>query len=261
MRTFILALAAVVTLTSIARAADWTVASRSDNVPFEYQDPSGASVGFEVDVIDAVARRLGKTVEYTPFPFNGLFAAVQSGRALMAISSITITPQRLETVGFAQPYYDGDQCLAVRRSGPVHGLKDLKGRAIGVETGSTGDVWATQHAAELGVSDVRRYDGLGQAMLDLQAERIDGYIFDIPNVRYFVKDKPQLEVAERIPTGERYSVMFAKGSPLIPEVNAQITALKQDGTLARLHEKWFGTAPEAGSSTGTVEPVPVAAAR
>lgn len=74
-------------------------------------------------------------------------------------------------------------------------------------------------------------------MLDLQAGRIDGYIYDIPNVRYYVKDKSHLEVAERIPTGERYLVMFTKNSPLLPEVNAQIMALKRDGTLARLHER------------------------
>ena len=62
-------------------------------------------------------------------------------------------------------------------------------------------------------------------MLDLAAGRLDGYVSDIPALLYYSKDKPQFKVAQRIPTGERYSIMFAKNSPLAPQVNEQITAL------------------------------------
>ena len=74
-------------------------------------------------------------------------------------------------------------------------------------------------------------------MLDLAAGRIDGYVSDIPAVQYYIKDKPIYQVVERIPTGEQYSMMFAKNSPLAEKVNAEITKMKQDGTLAKIHER------------------------
>ena len=94
------------------------------------------------------------------------------------------------------------------------------------------------------------------AMLDLAAGRIDGYISDIPALLYYVKDKPQFAVVERIKTTEQYSVMFAKDAPLAAKVNDVITAMKKDGTLAEIHKKWFGTEPDAGMATATVLEMP-----
>jgi ABC-type amino acid transport substrate-binding protein len=82
-------------------------------VPWEFQDASGQFVGFEVDLINEVAERLGKAAEIENIPFQDLFAAVQPGRIDMAVSSITITEKRLESVSFAQPCYDSDQSLTV----------------------------------------------------------------------------------------------------------------------------------------------------
>ena len=98
--------------------------------------------------------------------------------------------------------------------------------------------------------------GLQPAMLDLQAGRIDGYISDIPALLYYSKDKPQFKVVERIKTTEQYSVMFAKDAPLAAKVNDVITELKKDGTLAKIHETWFGTKPDEGLATSTVMDMP-----
>lgn len=135
-------------------------------------------------------------------------------------------------------------------------LEEMKGKTVGVATGSTGDMRASEHAAECGFGDIRRYEGLAPAMPDLQAGRIDGYISDIPALQYYVKDKPALEVVQRIATGEKYSFMFSKDAELAAEMNDIITALKEDGTMAALHEKWFGAAPEAATSTVAVLGMP-----
>ncbi|PTW46076.1 transporter substrate-binding domain-containing protein [Rhodovulum kholense] len=232
-----------------------TVGANIGNVPWEFQDETGAFVGFEVDLVNAVAEKLGAEVEIVNIPFNGLFSAVQSGRIDIAMSSITITDERLESVTFAQPYYDSDQSLTVVAGGPAS-LDEMSGKTVGVDTGSTGDMWATEHSAEYGFGDIRRYEGLAPAMLDLTAGRIDGYISDIPALLYYVKDKPNLEVVQRIETGEKYSMMFAKDAPLAQTVNDAITALKDEGAIAALHEKWFGKAPEDTTSTVRVLPMP-----
>ncbi len=232
-----------------------TVGANIGNVPWEFQDESGDFVGFEIDLVNAVAERLGAEVEIVNIPFNGLFSAVQSGRIDIATSSITITDERLESVSFAQPYYDSDQSLTVASGGPAS-LDEMEDMVVGVDTGSTGDMWATDHAEEYGFSDIRRYEGLAPAMLDLTAGRIDGYISDIPALLYYVKDKPDLEVVQRIETGEKYSMMFAKDAELASEVNDILTELKEEGVLAELHEEWFGATPEDTTSTVKVLPMP-----
>ena len=88
------------------------------------------------------------------------------------------------------------------------------------------------------------------------AGRVDGYISDIPALLYYVKDKPELKVVERIPTGEKYSIMFNKNDPLATEVNTVITTLKQEGFIAKLHETWFGAKAEDTTSTVTVLDMP-----
>ncbi|MCR9086991.1 MAG: ABC transporter substrate-binding protein [Rhodobacteraceae bacterium] len=241
---------------AVAATADTlTVGANVGNVPWEFQDADGNIVGFEVDLATAVAEKLGRDLEIVNIPFNGLFSAVQSGRIDMAMSSITITEERLESVSFAQPYYDSDQSLTTAAEGPTS-LEEMKGKVVGVDTGSTGDMWTTENSDAIGFESISRYEGLAPAMLDLAAGRIDGYISDIPALLYFVRDKPNLQVVERIETGEKYSFMFDKDAPLAAEVNTAITELKEDGTVAALHEKWFGKTPEAGTSTATVLDMP-----
>jgi len=239
-----------------AHAAELVVGANVGNVPWEFQDESGKFVGFEVELVQKAAEGMGMTVRFENIPFNGLFPAVQSQRVAAAISSITITPARLQSLSFTQPYYDSDQSLAVLARGGLTGLTAMKGKTVGADTASTGDQWATANQAKYGFADIKRYEGLAPAMLDLQAGRIDGYVSDIPAVQYYIRDKAQFRVAERIPTGERYGIMFAKGSPLAAQFDAEITKLKQSGFLPALHQKWFGAAADATSSTVTVLPMP-----
>lgn len=241
-----------------AHAADLTVGANIGNVPWEFEDGDGKVVGFEIDLVNEVAKRLGKSVEFVNTPFNGLFPAVQSGRINMAVSSITITEKRLQSVSFAQPYYDSDQSLTVTAASGITGLKDMGGKVVGVDTGSTGDMWAEANKETHKLGEIRRFEGLSPAMLDLVAGRVDGYISDIPALLYYVKDKPELKVVERIPTGEKYSIMFNKGDPLAKQVNDVITTLKGEGFIAKLHETWFGAKPEDTTSTVKVAEMPTA---
>lgn len=232
------------------------VGANIGNVPWEFQDASGKNVGFEIDLVEEIGKRNNMKVEIVNIPFQGLFAAVQSGQIDAAVSSITITKKRLESVSFAQPYYDSDQSLTVTKASGIANLAGMSGKTVGVDTGSTGDMWATQNQATAKIKEIRRYEGLNPAMLDLAAGRIDGYISDIPALLYYVKDKPQFAVVERIKTTEQYSVMTAKNAPILAKINDTITAMKKDGSLAAIHKKWFGTAPDAGMATATVLEIP-----
>jgi polar amino acid transport system substrate-binding protein len=250
--------AAALAAGSFAAAAQATikVGANVGNVPWEFQNASGEIVGFEVDLMTEVGKRLGSKIEFVNIPFQGLFAAVQSGQIDAAVSSITITPKRLTSVSFAQPYYDSDQSLTVLKSSGLKSVEDMAGKTIGVDTGSTGDAWATANAEKYKFADIRRFEGLNPAMLDLAAGRLDGYVSDIPALLYYVKDKPQFAVVQRIKTTEQYSAMFAKDSPLAVKVDKVIADMKGDGFLAKLHETWFGQAPDPATATAKVLPMP-----
>ena len=243
------ALLSALFLVATVQADELVVGANIGNVPWEFADRGGEFVGFEIDLVTEVARRLGHTVDVVNIPFNGLFSAVQSGRIDVALSSMTITEKRLASVSFAQPYYDSAQSLTVLSSSDATGLDDMRGAIIGVDTGSTGDMWTTENSERFGFGEIRRFEGLAPAMLDLQTRRIDAYISDIPSLQYFAKDKPQFKVIERIETGERYSMMFARNSRWVDPVNDVISTLKEEGFVADLHERWFGAAPAAESST------------
>lgn len=228
-----------------------------DTPPWGFELDSGELVGFEIDLVTAIAESLSIDIEFTDVPFIDLFPAVASGRIDVAMASITITDERLEIVDFSQPYYDSDLSLTARSNGDLKTLEDLAGKIIGADGGTTGEAWLEENREQYKVSELVRYEGNTlSAMDEIAAGRLDGYVMDIPVALYHSKSRPELKVVERILTGEQYGLMFAKGSPLRDEFNTVITALKENGTLAEIHKKWFGKAPEPTTSTVVVMPIP-----
>ena len=138
----------------------------------------------------------------------------------------------------------------------IKGLGDLKEKIVAVDTGSTGDIWATNNQGKYQFGEIRRYEGLAPAMLDLVIGRTAGYISDIPALLYYTKDKPNINVVEKIHTGGKYSMMLNKNNLLIQSINKEITAMKLDGSMNELHKKWFGQAADSESSTISVMDIP-----
>lgn len=232
------------------------VGSYPNNPPFEYKAESGDFEGFEVDIVKGAAERLGMTTEIVGMDFQPLFAATSSGRIDVAISSITITKERLGSQSFTQPYYDADMGIATRKDSPVKLLTDLKGKIAGVLSGSTGDKWSKDHQQEYGIAEVKGYNTQQELLLDLTAGRVDAAVSDIPGMQYAFKKMTDLEVREHIKTGEQYGLMMTKDSPLLEKVNGAISEMKKDGTMQQIHEKWFGVKALPDSAVITEAPLP-----
>ncbi|RUU38068.1 amino acid ABC transporter substrate-binding protein [Mesorhizobium sp. M6A.T.Ce.TU.002.03.1.1] len=228
------------------------------NPPFEYKNESGTFEGFEVDIVNEAAKRIGMTTEIADLGFQALFAATTSKRIDVAISSITITPERLKSQAFSQPYYDSDMGIAAKADSPIKAEADLKGKIIGVLSGSTGEAWTKQHQEAGGFSEVKGYDTQQNLLLDLSAGRVDAAVSDIPGLEYSFTRMKDLAVKERIKTGEQYGLMMAKDHPLLGKLNDALTAMKKDGTLAAIHKKWFGSDAPTDSSTVKEMPMPKA---
>lgn len=248
--------ASAVGMAVTANAADLKVAVYSANVPFSYEDGSGKLTGYEVDLINLVAQRLGKTVEYSSAPFHMLFSAVQSGRADLAIGTVTITPKRLESISFTQPWIDSELCLTVATKSGIQNLDGMAGKGAAALTGSVGEMWASANLPKYKFSEVRRYDGTSEAFLDVAAGRVGGFLHDCPSDAYYIKDKPQYKIVDHISTNEQFAPIFKKDSPLVGEINQEITKLKEEGEIDRLHKKWFGESAPDGSSVKKVLPIP-----
>lgn len=242
-----------------AFAADvLNVGSYPNNPPFEYKAESGNFEGFEVDIVTEAAKRAGLTVNIEGYDFQPLFAATSSGRIDVAISSITITKERLGSQSFTQPYYDSDMGVAARTDGAVKGLADLKDKVVGVLSGSTGEKWAKENQAAQGFSEVKGYNTQQEVLLDLAAGRVDGVVSDVPGMEYAFTKMKGLGVVERIKTGEQYGLMMTKDHPLLGKINDALTSMKKDGTMQAIHKKWFGTDAPADSSTAAEAPLPKA---
>lgn len=224
-------------------------------VPFEFKEGDDL-VGVEVDIISEAIKRLDKEPEWIATPWSGLFAGLLAQKYDIAAAGISINPDRLKEMDFISPYYDSDQSLTTKVGSGIESLEDMNGKVLGVESGTAGDQWAQENKVKYQFSEIKLYNSLQDAMMDLEAERIDGEISDIPASLYYTKDKETLKVVERVVTNEKYSFAFRKGDALRDEFNTVMDDMKKDGTMAKIYEKWFGEAPPEDSSTVTILPIP-----
>ncbi|MAS12000.1 MAG: amino acid ABC transporter substrate-binding protein [Nitratireductor sp.] len=256
-RAFALSIAlAAATFVPAAFAETITVGAYPANPPWEYKTETGGFEGFEVDVAREVAKRLGMDVTFQDLGFQALFAATSSGRIDFAISSISITNERLQNQSFTQPYYDSDGTIVGREDSKVTTLEELDGKTIGVVAATTGEAWAKENAEKYGIADIRSYSAQQDLLLDVRAGRLEGGAGEIAGFQYAMTQVPGLKILVRIPTGERFAMMTRKDHPLLEKANEAISAMKEDGTMAAIHKTWFGVDPDEGTSTVKAMPIP-----
>ena len=256
---FQLAAAVLATLVGPAFAAEkLIVGAYPSNPPWEAKNEKGEFEGFEVDLVKAIGEKLGRPVELQDLGFQALFAATSSGRIDLAISSISVTNERLKSQSFTQGYYDSDLALVAAANTKLKSIDDIKGQSLGAISSSVGEAWIKENTPKYGIGAYKGYNTQQDLILDTRNERVEGAIGDVAGFQFAFMKMPGMKVVTRIPTGDLFAIMMKKGSPLLEPVNEAITALKKDGTMAKLHKKWLGTDPEANASVVTVKPIPTA---
>ena len=229
------------------------VGLNSENVPWEFMR-DGKLVGFEVDMLEELAKRTGMKLEYITVPFSGIFTGLQSGQWDLASSSIWITEKRLAEMDFADPYYDSDIAMMTSKDSKIKSLADMKGGKFGADTGSMNDQWLKDNQEKYGPYEVTNYDSPTDAFLDLQAGRVDGVVADAPTALYYVQENADagLDVPFLMGIGFPQAWAFRKGDALRDKVNDVQNEMKQDGTLAAIYKKWFGKDAPADTSVTKV---------
>ena len=208
--------------------------------PFEFgREPDYQ--GFDVDVVNEVAKRLDVEAEFIKTPFDPIFRNLAQGRFDMVASAATITPERQKTVNFSVPYFPADQSLMVKRGSDIKTTEDLDGKRVGAQVGTTGADYAKD---ETNAGSVRTYDLIDDAFKALQTGQVDAVLNDFPVSKYAERSKKDLQVVQRIPTGEEYGLGFNKeDTKLKEEVDKALNEIKDDGTYTKIYKKWFEEDP------------------
>lgn len=210
--------------------------------PFEFKGPGGEVQGFDIDIARALAKDLGVRLEVRSVGFGALMPqAVTSGRVDMAMSGITITPERAKVVSFSAPYYRSAQVFIVRGGNPGKFTwpGDVKGKTIGVQANTTGQYAAGDLLKPKGAT-IKVYDDFAAGLADVRAGRIAALIGDAPTVADLQKRLPgQYAKAGQDLTAEDYGMVFAKGSDLAAAANRTLARLRASGEYQQLLNKWI----------------------
>lgn len=232
------------------------VGTVAGNKPWAFRDGRGQLVGFDVDLAVQIARALDLKPEMRAMSFPELLAALPAGEVDMAASTVTITPERLARFSFSQPYYDAGHAVLVMKQSGIRRLDDLADKTVGVTGGTTNEAWLAANGERYRVGRSAIIAGPTRAAEELETGRIDAYLGDLPALAYQQLQHPGLSVIGRLASTQQYGLAMARNSPLAPRVDAVLSRLKTDGTMARIHKRWFGMAPERNSATVTVLPRP-----
>lgn len=217
------------------------VGSCLDYPPFESIE-GGDEVGFDVDLAEEIAKRLGLTVEWVRADFDTIFTAVASDQFDMVAAASTITDEREEVVDFSDPYYNSRQALVVNtaETPDIASQADLgEGHIVGVQKGTTGAQYAKDNLVPQGV-ELKTFQAAPDAFRDLEAGAIVAVVNDEPSSAESIKDLTGLEIVEPIDTDEKYGFAFSPSNPDLREAaNAALAEIIADGTYVTIFETYF----------------------
>ncbi|MGC6656975.1 glutamine ABC transporter substrate-binding protein GlnH [Pantoea sp. EEL5] len=213
-------------------------------VPFEFKQ-GDKYVGFDIDLWNAIAKKMNVSYELRPMDFGGLIPGLQSRNLDVAMADITITEPRKQVVDFSDGYYNADLLIAVKSNNTsITKFSDLVGKKVGLKQGTAAATFMKGKYK----ADYVEFPNIDNAYLDLQAGNLDAVVHDSPNVLYYVKtagDGKIKAVGENdsiLP--QQYGFAMQKNSPLTPKVNAALKALRADGTYNKIYVKWFAKEPK-----------------
>jgi polar amino acid transport system substrate-binding protein len=222
-----------------------TVASAYPDPPFELAD--GSENGFDIDLMHAICAHLGLQLQrqrYLADNFDGIFDALAKRSCDAVISGTTITPGRSAIVQFSEPYLEFNQGVAVNRERTpgISSEADLHGLTAGIQSGNTSDFVARRWLAAGVIADIHYYpyDGIENALNDVDTGRIGLVVKLFPVISWLVKGRPGLSVVIQVPTHEKLGIAFAKESAaLCAAVNSLLQTLHGNGEFTRLEGRWF----------------------
>jgi polar amino acid transport system substrate-binding protein len=208
--------------------------------PFE-QGKAGEYTGFDIELMEAIGEKIGRTPEFTDTSFETIFRDVAQGKFEAVVSAATITEEREKSVAFSDPYYLSEQAILVEEGSDITGIEDLAGKTVGAQQGTTGLELGKEKA---NAGELRPYPEGPDAVNALKSGTVEAVIIDAPVAQNAVEETGGIEIAEKVPTEEEYGIALAKdNTALLDEINQGLAEVIEDGTYTTIYEKWFKLEP------------------
>ncbi|MQA03099.1 MAG: transporter substrate-binding domain-containing protein [Streptosporangiales bacterium] len=212
--------------------------------PFEFTE-GGETVGFEVDLVDLMAKELDVEQEIVDTPWGGIVSGedFKTSKCDVAYGGATITPEREKVVDFSKPFMDVKQSLLVKKESGIDGLEKLKGKKLGAQQDTTGKIYASKNEKKYGY-EIVEFEDYGLLTTAVRTGQVDASIADSGILEYYITQNKDTEIGASYETGEQLGMMVQKKDKVMLKlVNDTLDKAKKDGTYDRLYKKWFGTEP------------------
>jgi polar amino acid transport system substrate-binding protein len=238
---------------ALVEAGSLNMCTQLSYKPFEFTDGDQV-VGFDVDLVNLAAQKLGVTTKVIDTPFEGIKSGevTATGKCDLSAAGMTINDERKKVILFSVPYFDATQAMVVAADSTATTLADMKGKRIAGQTGTTGLEYLKAHQADNGYEIVEYADFPSESDSLLTAQ-VDAAVQDLPVFNQFVKDNEgKVKVAAQFNTGEQYGIGMKLGNTALKNVvDGAITEAKADGTYDAIYAKWIGGTPPAASGSST----------
>lgn len=222
----------------------YTVAMNAEFAPFEFKGNDGTIEGFDVDLMNAIAKEMNFQVTYKDIPWDGLFASLNSGDIDAVMSAVTITPERKQTMDFTEPYFEVKQVILLPKGKTLTKLDELKDMTkVAVVTGNTGDFVAQKI---LGATNpkIARYERVALVVKEIENSGADAALSDSAVVRHYVKnngsDKFTIIDSDEVDS-EFYGMAVRQGDELKTLFNEGLTKIKANGEYDKIYSKYFAS--------------------
>ncbi len=214
------------------------MATNAEFPPYEYHE-GDQIVGIDVEIAQAIAAEMGMELEIEDIAFDSVIPAVTSGKADFGAAGMTVTPERQQNVDFSDTYATAAQVIIVKDDSDIAGPSDLAGKTIGVQLGTTGDLFVSD---EENVADatVERYNKGFEAIQALSQNKVDAVVIDGEPAKVFVSQNEGIKILEEALTSEEYAICVKKGNTeLLDSINAAIAKLEESGELEEIILKYI----------------------
>jgi polar amino acid transport system substrate-binding protein len=243
--TSLLAMAATDDLAALKKTGVLKIAVDTTYPPMEYEDDKGQVVGFDVDFAKELAKRLGVKAEFVVMPWDGILAGLAGKRYDVIISSMTITPERSQTVNFVE-YVQMGQIFVIKNGGKVvKTASDLAGLVVAVQRDTTSSEAVEEMKKTIAIKDIKMFGAATDAFSALKAGQADAIVIDEPVGNYYVAlDAKTFVISGQAMKPEPIGIAVRKADPKIhAELTKVLAAMKKDGAYSRIFKQWFGKEP------------------
>ena len=239
-----IALICMLTLTGMAMAETLKMGTNATFPPYEfYDDATGEVVGIDAEVAAAICAKLGCELEIVDMDFDAIIPAVTTGKIDFGMAGMTVTEERLQSVDFTTSYATGIQSVIVKEDSEITSVDDLfaegANHKIGVQQGTTGDIYCSGDIEEAGLGTIERYKNGTDAVLALTSGKVDCVVIDNQPALKYVEANEGLKILDTEYAVEDYAIALAKDSELTEKINAALEELIADGTVQAIIDKYI----------------------